>query len=140
MHFIPTPGMGAAVQELIAQKKRLQWASSFHRPTFPSWTPEHPFLSNREGSLSITREDTWFICIHLRHYWFLQAHIFFLLVTQARIILLIGQHEKKHQPSASPPFFFFFWIRRVLLIKEEVVFFFKGTQNPLISKNYPLFP
>lgn len=124
MHFIPTPGMGAAVQELIAQKKRPQWASSFHRPTFPSWTPEHPFLSNREGSLSITREDTCFICIHLRHYWFLQAHIFFLLVTQARIILLIGQHEKKHQPSASPPFFF--WIRRVLLIKEEVGFFLKA--------------
>lgn len=30
MHLIQTPGMGAAVQELIAQKKGPQWASSFH--------------------------------------------------------------------------------------------------------------
>lgn len=65
------------------------------------------------------REDTWFICVHFPYDWFLQVHIFFMVVTQVCIILLlIGLHVKKHQPSPI-----FLWITRVLLIKEETVLF-----------------
>lgn len=137
-HVVQAPDTSAA-SLLCAPKRGKAGSPRAHHPEKDAtliWiqvkdlllTPAHLFLSNRERSLSITREgSTWFVCVPLPHCWYLQARILFLLVkTQACIILLLtGLHEKKHQPSVTPTVF---WITRVLLIKEEV--FLKRRPSP----------